>query len=97
MSFTVTVLPPAMSARVGGAEGYVGVLLRVEGGAVGSAVVLRQRFVAREVACDAGVRTYGPVSPPGHRPDLFNVWHAVSHGKALRARTWAQVKSLRIR
>ncbi|GHH93014.1 hypothetical protein GCM10017779_34710 [Streptomyces capillispiralis] len=64
MSFTVTVLPPAMSAPREGAEGYVGVLLRV-GGAVGSAVELRQRVVAREGACDAGVRDVRAGEPAG--------------------------------
>ncbi|GAB2793144.1 hypothetical protein GCM10027073_26720 [Streptomyces chlorus] len=68
-------------------------------------MVLRQRLVAREGACDAGVRAGKPsglLGQPAHegslragRPDSFNVWHAVTVRKALGAMNRSQMKSLR--
>ncbi|GGW09588.1 hypothetical protein GCM10018980_21610 [Streptomyces capoamus] len=65
MSFTVTVLPPAVSALREGRWGIVGAAVSAAEGFRGvcrrfGSVVLRQRFVAQEVACDAGVRARKP-------------------------------------
>ncbi|GAA3882219.1 hypothetical protein GCM10023084_38950 [Streptomyces lacrimifluminis] len=84
MSFTVTVLPPANGVLREDAEGYVD----AAGGWVSDVpsvrrVVLRQRVVAREVACDAGGRARKHVGLRGQptyawslhagRPDTFKV------------------------
>src|SRR3954452_13697455 len=61
MSLTVTVMPPANGVLREDAEGYVGAaegwLRRAVGSADGA---VRQRGVAREAACDAGVRAGRP-------------------------------------
>ncbi|GAA3026755.1 hypothetical protein GCM10010448_05880 [Streptomyces glomeratus] len=100
-------LPPAKERLEGETlRVYVGVLVR--GVAVGSAeVVLWQRFVARRVPvtqASGRARLGGLRGQPAYerslhagRPDDSNVWHGVSPRKALGARKFPQMKSLRNR